>query len=68
MPLGFADEAGPDDFVDVPPVVPHHQINYRDDAPVEARQIPADPNARFRAPRCDVANVNQNKGRNRLGR
>ena len=34
--LEFVDEAGPGDFIYVPPFVPHQEINARDDAPVEA--------------------------------
>jgi uncharacterized RmlC-like cupin family protein len=34
--LEFADEAGPGDFVYVPPYVPHQELNARKDQPVEA--------------------------------
>jgi uncharacterized RmlC-like cupin family protein len=34
--LEFADEAGPGDFIFVPPYVPHQEINARADEPVEA--------------------------------
>jgi uncharacterized RmlC-like cupin family protein len=34
--LEFVDEAGPGDFIYVPPFVPHQEINARPDAPVEA--------------------------------
>jgi uncharacterized RmlC-like cupin family protein len=34
--LGFVDEAGPGDFIYVPPFVPHQEINARTDEPVEA--------------------------------
>jgi uncharacterized RmlC-like cupin family protein len=34
--LEFAEEAGPGDFVYVPPFVPHQEINARHDEPVEA--------------------------------
>src|SRR5450432_3977631 len=34
--LEFVDEAGPGDFVYVPPYVPHQEINARPDEPVEA--------------------------------
>jgi len=34
--LEFADEAGPGDFIYVPPFVPHQEINARPDMPVEA--------------------------------
>ena len=34
--LEFADEAGPGDFIYVPPFVPHQEINARPDEPVEA--------------------------------
>ena len=34
--LEFVDEAGPGDFIYVPPFVPHQEINARNDAPVEA--------------------------------
>jgi uncharacterized RmlC-like cupin family protein len=34
--LEFADEAGPGDFIFVPPFVPHQEINARPDEPVEA--------------------------------
>src|SRR5437870_9543896 len=34
--LEFADEAGPGDFIYVPPYVPHQEINARRDEPVEA--------------------------------
>lgn len=34
--LEFVDEAGPGDFVYVPPFVPHQEINARNDMPVEA--------------------------------
>ena len=34
--LEFAEEAGPGDFVYVPPFVPHQEINARRDQPVEA--------------------------------
>ena len=34
--LEFADEAGPGDFIYVPPFVPHQEINARSDEPVEA--------------------------------
>ena len=34
--LEFAAEAGPGDFIYVPPFVPHQEINARDDEPVEA--------------------------------
>jgi uncharacterized RmlC-like cupin family protein len=34
--LEFADEAGPGDFIFVPPYVPHQEINARSDEPVEA--------------------------------
>jgi len=34
--LEFADEAGPGDFIFVPPFVPHQEINARADEPVEA--------------------------------
>src|SRR5690242_12871041 len=34
--LEFADEAGPGDFIFVPPFVPHQEINARHDQPVEA--------------------------------
>ena len=34
--LEFVDEAGPGDFIYVPPFVPHQEINARSDEPVEA--------------------------------
>ncbi|HZT31962.1 MAG TPA: cupin domain-containing protein [Bryobacteraceae bacterium] len=34
--LEFVDEAGPGDFIYVPPFVPHQEINARRDVPVEA--------------------------------
>jgi uncharacterized RmlC-like cupin family protein len=34
--LEFVDEAGPGDFIYVPPFVPHQEINARNDEPVEA--------------------------------
>jgi uncharacterized RmlC-like cupin family protein len=34
--LEFMDEAGPGDFIFVPPYVPHQEINARPDEPVEA--------------------------------
>jgi uncharacterized RmlC-like cupin family protein len=34
--LEFVDEAGPGDFIYVPPYVPHQEINARRDQPVEA--------------------------------
>jgi uncharacterized RmlC-like cupin family protein len=34
--LEFVDEAGPGDFVYVPPYVPHQELNARSDQPVEA--------------------------------
>jgi len=34
--LEFVDEAGPGDFIFVPPYVPHQEINARPDEPVEA--------------------------------
>ncbi len=34
--LEFADEAGPGDFIYVPPYVPHQEMNARADEPVEA--------------------------------
>jgi uncharacterized RmlC-like cupin family protein len=34
--LEFVDEAGPGDFIYVPPFVPHQEINARTDQPVEA--------------------------------
>ena len=34
--LEFADEAGPGDFIFVPPFVPHQEINANPDEPVEA--------------------------------
>ncbi len=34
--LEFVDEAGPGDFIFVPPFVPHQEINARTDEPVEA--------------------------------
>lgn len=34
--LEFVDEAGPGDFIYVPPYVPHQEINARKDEPVEA--------------------------------
>jgi uncharacterized RmlC-like cupin family protein len=34
--LEFVDEAGPGDFIFVPPFVPHQEINARSDQPVEA--------------------------------
>jgi uncharacterized RmlC-like cupin family protein len=34
--LEFADEAGPGDFIYVPPYVPHQELNARADVPVEA--------------------------------
>src|SRR6202040_350248 len=34
--LEFAEEAGPGDFIYVPPYVPHQEINARADQPVEA--------------------------------
>ena len=34
--LEFVDEAGPGDFIYVPPFVPHQEINARHDEPVEA--------------------------------
>jgi uncharacterized RmlC-like cupin family protein len=34
--LEFVDEAGPGDFVYVPPYVPHQELNARQDEPVEA--------------------------------
>jgi len=34
--LEFVDEAGPGDFIYVPPFVPHQEINARPDQPVEA--------------------------------
>jgi uncharacterized RmlC-like cupin family protein len=34
--LEFVDEAGPGDFIYVPPYVPHQEINARRDEPVEA--------------------------------
>jgi uncharacterized RmlC-like cupin family protein len=33
--LEFVDEAGPGDFIFVPPFVPHQEINARPDEPVE---------------------------------
>jgi uncharacterized RmlC-like cupin family protein len=35
-PLEFVDEAGPGDFVYVPPFAPHQELNARTDQPVEA--------------------------------
>jgi uncharacterized RmlC-like cupin family protein len=34
--LEYADEAGPGDFIYVPPYVPHQEMNARSDEPVEA--------------------------------
>jgi uncharacterized RmlC-like cupin family protein len=34
--LEFNDEAGPGDFIYVPPYVPHQEINARQDEPCEA--------------------------------
>jgi uncharacterized RmlC-like cupin family protein len=34
--LEFTDEAGPGDFIYVPPYVPHQEINARRDEPCEA--------------------------------
>jgi uncharacterized RmlC-like cupin family protein len=34
--LEFVDEAGPGDFVYVPPYVPHQELNAKEDEPVEA--------------------------------
>ncbi len=34
--LEYVDEAGPGDFIFVPPYVPHQEINARNDMPVEA--------------------------------
>lgn len=34
--LEFTEEAGPGDFIYVPPFVPHQEMNARDDEPVEA--------------------------------
>ena len=34
--LQFVDEAGPGDFIYVPPFVPHQEINARNDEPIEA--------------------------------
>jgi uncharacterized RmlC-like cupin family protein len=34
--LEFSDEAGPGDFIYVPPFVPHQEMNARPDEPVEA--------------------------------
>ena len=34
--LEFVDEAGPGDFIYVPPYVPHQELNARRDQPVEA--------------------------------
>jgi uncharacterized RmlC-like cupin family protein len=34
--LEFVDEAGPGDFIYVPPFIPHQEINARPDQPVEA--------------------------------
>ena len=34
--LEFVDEAGPGDFIFVPPFVPHQELNARSDQPVEA--------------------------------
>jgi len=34
--LEYVDEAGPGDFIYVPPFVPHQEINARRDLPVEA--------------------------------
>lgn len=34
--LEFAEEAGPGDFIYVPPYVPHQELNARTDEPVEA--------------------------------
>src|SRR6202453_2880610 len=34
--LEFVDEAGPGDFIFVPPYVPHQELNARQDEPVEA--------------------------------
>ena len=34
--LEFVDEAGPGDFIYVPPFVPHQELNARNDMPVEA--------------------------------
>lgn len=34
--LEFVEEAGPGDFIYVPPYVPHQEMNARDDEPVEA--------------------------------
>ena len=34
--LEFVDEAGPGDFIYVPPYVPHQEINAKRDEPVEA--------------------------------
>ncbi|MBZ5643311.1 MAG: cupin domain-containing protein [Acidobacteriia bacterium] len=34
--LEFVDEAGPGDFIFVPPYVPHQELNARSDMPVEA--------------------------------
>jgi uncharacterized RmlC-like cupin family protein len=34
--LEFVDEAGPGDFIYVPPFVPHQELNARTDMPVEA--------------------------------
>lgn len=37
--LEFVDEAGPGDFIFVPPFVPHQEINARPDEPVEAAVV-----------------------------
>jgi uncharacterized RmlC-like cupin family protein len=34
--LEFVDEAGPGDFIFVPPYVPHQELNARQDQPVDA--------------------------------
>jgi uncharacterized RmlC-like cupin family protein len=40
--LEFVDEAGPGDFIYVPPFVPHQEINARQDQPVEAVVVRSD--------------------------
>ena|SRR5579863_1434837 len=54
--LEFVDEAGPGDFVYVPPYLPHQELNAKKDEPVEAvivrsGQEPVVVNLTFRAPK-----------------
>ena len=41
--LEFVDEAGPGDFIYVPPYVPHQEINAKHDEPVEAVVVRSGP-------------------------